>query len=82
VKTKLVCVQLETCHANHDGTAWYAYFDGKPKDVEDGAWSREIEKLAKKDGAPLGIEVGDYEEVPTALSKHTGLLRYYVGAAV
>jgi hypothetical protein len=79
---KLVAVQLETCHANTDGTAWYAYLDGPTT-----LWAEmllEIEEAAKKDGAPLGVEIDEdsIEEVPNSLSRHTGLKRYYVGAAV
>ena len=82
-ESKLVAVQLETCHANTDGTAWYAYFTGEfPED--NFKILKEIEKAAKEDGAPLGVEIEEdsVEEVPNALSKHTGLRRYYVGAAV
>jgi hypothetical protein len=79
-KFKLVAVQLETCHANHDATAWYAYYNGPV-----GYHLRdEVEAAAKKDGAPLGLdfEADSVEEVPNALSKHAGLKRYYVGGAV
>jgi hypothetical protein len=83
-KVKLVAVQLETCHANTDGSAWYGYFDG-PVSLDDDdlgdALERELEEAVEKSDAPLGIEVGDWEEVPSALSKYAGLRRYYVGAA-
>ena len=31
---KLISVKLETCHANSDGVAWYAYFEGDPTEDE------------------------------------------------
>jgi hypothetical protein len=79
---KLVAVQLETCHANTDGTAWYAYLT-EPTTLWDELFE-EIEDAAEKDGAPVGIEIeeNDIEEVPNALSRHAGLRRFYVGAAV
>lgn len=79
---KLIAVQLETCHANTDGTAWYAYFDGEVGDLE--RFKAEIRKMAKEDGAPLMVsfEDGCLEEVPSALSKATNLRRYFVAAAV
>jgi hypothetical protein len=83
---KFIAVQLESCHANTDGDAWYLYVEGSLVDYVDEvgseALSTEIEDLVEQVGAPLGIEVEDFEEVPTPLSKHTGLRRYYVGAAV
>lgn len=82
-EVKLVAVQLETCHANTDGTAWYAYFTGEFPE-NNFQILKEIEKAAKQDGAPLGIEIEEdsVEEVPTSLSKFAALKRYYVGAAV
>ncbi len=85
---KLVAVQLETCHANSDGTAWYGYFTGPVEFEEedtlpaDESVIEEVEAAVEKSSDPLSIEVEDWEEVPNALSRHTGLRRYYVGAAV
>jgi hypothetical protein len=84
--TKIIAVQLEACHANPDGSAWYAYCDGPLEDLtpligEDGI-AAEIEDLVGKSGVPLGIDCEDWDEVPSELSKHANLRRYYVGAAV
>jgi hypothetical protein len=88
---KLIAVQLETCHHNTDGTAWYAYYDGEldtaslfEDDALIEAWTTEIGAAAKKDGAPLGLEFVDsgQEEAPNALSEHAGLRRYLVALAV
>jgi hypothetical protein len=79
---KLIAVQLETCHHNNDGTAWYGYFDGEIDNVE--PYKEEIRQKAKSDGAPLGCDFENDEElepVPNLLSKHTGLFRYYVAGA-
>lgn len=80
---KVIAVQLETCHANTNGTAWYAYLDGEFPE-NNFKVLKDIETAAKQDGAPLGVEIEEdsIEEVPNALSKHTKLRRYYVGAAV
>lgn len=76
---KLVAVQLETCHANNDATAWYAYYDGPAGDFDRTA----IERAAEKDGAPLNCDFdNDPEEAPNALSRHAGLRRYWVASAV
>jgi len=88
---KLVAVQLETNHDNADSTAWYAYFDGEV-DTE-GAWQgapayvaglrAALRRAASADGAPLGLEFdGPPAEAPSALSRHAGLRRYRVAAAV
>jgi len=83
---KLISVELETCHANPDGTAWYAYVEGTIEELEEECGRASLEATfkhyAKANGAPLGLEPEDWEEVPNRLSKHTKLKRYYVGAAV
>ncbi len=88
MKAKLVAVQLETCHHNTDGTAWYAYYDGEPElvfetDEAMTAWQEEVEAAAKKDRAPLGLTFEDagQDEAPNALSEHAGLRRYLVALA-
>lgn len=82
-KTGIVAVQLETCHANTDGTAWYAYStEPLPTGPLSADLRKEIVRLAKKDGAPLSPAFeDDPEEVPSALSKAAGLRRYYVACA-
>lgn len=76
---QLITVTLETCHANTDGVAWYAYFEGEPTEDElDAAF--EDESLVEN--VPLGHEEDEAEEVPNRLSKHAGLRRYCVAAAV
>ncbi len=80
----LVAVRLETCHANTDGTAWYAYFDGvdlADLQTRSSFWRKIMRAAAKADGAPLGVDFEEPEEVPNELSKHAGLKRYYVGGA-
>lgn len=77
---KLIYVQLETCHANTDGVAWYAYFEGEPTEEElDTCFDND--DLVEK--APLGrLDEGDpKEEVPNPLSRATGLRRYCVDGA-
>lgn len=77
----LIYVNLEVCHANTDGSAWYAYFDGKPS-YEDIQQAQTDESLRAK--APLGLEadvLGEGEEAPTPLSEHAGMHRFYVGGA-
>lgn len=86
---RLIAVQLETCHHNTDGTAWYAYYDGEPDwslfvvDALVGSWKDEVRAAAKKDGAPLSpvFDGVGQEEAPNALSKHAGLRRYLVALA-
>jgi hypothetical protein len=79
----LVAVQLEANHANTDGSAWYAYFSGDVgEDFVDDALINEIEDSVKGSGVPLGIEIEDFEEVPSELSKYAGLKRYYVGQGI
>ena len=79
METRLVAVQLETCHANTDGSAWYAYFDGQPTN-EDIALARTDTSV--RDKCCLGLEGEDEtEEVPNHLSNYTGLRRFYVGTA-
>jgi hypothetical protein len=75
---QLVYVQLETSDYNPDGVAWYAYFDGEPTKDELG---KVFDNKTLVDGAPLGYELEDAEELPSPLSKHTGLRRYYVAMA-
>lgn len=72
---KLIAVQLETCHNDHDGSAWYAYYTAPTADFD----VNELRAAAKKDGAPLGFESDAAELVPNALSEATRLCRYYVG---
>jgi hypothetical protein len=82
---KIVAVQLETGHANSDGTAWYAYCNGTLSVDELGvdAFEDLVGGLAKADGAPLGLEFDNSpEEVPNLLSNATGLRRYWVASAV
>ena len=31
---KLIAVQLETCHTDHDGSAWYAYYTAPTADFD------------------------------------------------
>lgn len=86
----LIAVQLETSHDNHDGTAWYAYFDGELSAGRLGGaltgvalFQSDLEYAAESDGAPLGLEFdGPPVEAPSALSRHAGLRRYRVAAAV
>ncbi len=76
---QLIAVQLETCHANTDGTAWYAYYDGLPSHFDE----TELAAASKTDGAPLGIEFDTgFEEVPSGLSDFANLRRFFVGSAV
>ena len=86
----LIYIQLETCHVNRDGCAWYAYFNNyrrlTNKEVEK-AIVDEVYKQAtgsdnKFDKAPLGfqLETDSIEEVSNLLSQHTGIYRFYVGS--
>lgn len=77
---KLIYVQLETCHANPDGVAWYAYFDGPPT-VEDleSAFDDES-KVEQGSLGRLDFDEGP-EEVSSPLSQAAGFRRYYVSAA-
>jgi hypothetical protein len=81
---KLIWVQLETCHANRDGTAWYAYFEGEPTEaeLEVGAVFADRDLVEE---APLGWDDEDEynvpEEVPNPLAEYAGLRRYYVAGA-
>ena len=91
---KLICVRTETCHANADGVAWYAYFesyvtqqghvDGVPTDAE---FASVFKNPALVESCNLGWDdEGEYEEkpeeVPNLLSRHTGLRRFYVSLAL
>ena len=75
---KLIYVQLETCHDNTDGVAWYAYWEGRPT---------EEQLLASFDdgslvgGGPLGWDGVHPEEVPNPLSRHAGLTRWFLSQA-
>lgn len=76
---KLICVQLETCHANQDGVAWYAYYEGEPT-PEELLHAFDDESLVEKCGlGRLGEDRS--EEVPNLLSERAGLRRYFVDAA-
>jgi hypothetical protein len=77
----LVVVQLETCHANTDGSAWYAYFDREPTLQDKLDCLNDKSKV--EDGGCLGAELepDSFEFVPNIMSKALGLYRYYVGAA-
>lgn len=77
---KLVWAQLETCHANSDGVAWYAYYSGEPAEDELLSWNYD---LGLVEDAPLGhdVDLTLFEEVPNALSQATNLRRYFVAAA-
>ena len=77
---KLIYVQLETCHDNSDGVAWYAYFEGTPSEDELESCFEDESKVRSEQ---LGrFDYGDLpEEVPSPLSVATGLKRYYVGGA-
>lgn len=87
----LVSIQLETCHANSDGTAWYAYIKGVTEPGTNEVVRPTIRlvkslmqgvEVSDYDQAPLGFNLSDaIEEVPNHLSKHTGLWRFYVGEA-
>ena len=83
---RLVALQLETCHANTNGTAWYAYVEGEGTPSQAQSLAGEAYQghdADRVENAPLSAEfVADPEEVPNALSRHTGLRRYYVAAAV
>lgn len=82
--TKIVALRLETCHANPDGVAWYAYVEGdEPPSFDAG----ELRRLANEDTGPLGIETfgetGDKPEevgVDEAITR-PGLRRFWVGSA-
>lgn len=84
---KLVAIQLETCHHNTDGVAWYAYYDG-PLTEEDSvvkSFARKQEALKLVKDENVGLSVGEWsdslEEVETGLSRHAGLRRYYAASA-
>jgi hypothetical protein len=75
----LICVKLETCHANTDGTAWYAYFDDIPTQEEINIC---FDDPTKRDDEGLGLDSLDGPElVPNVLSKHFNIFRYYIGTA-
>jgi len=75
---KVISIQLETCHANGDGDAWYAYITGHPT-------KKEVKKILKdfeanpdkyedalEDGGCLEFDFevpADPEEVPNNLSR-------------
>jgi hypothetical protein len=77
---KLIWVQTETCHANESAVAWYAYFVGAPTEQELAAVFADAALVGS---CSLGPEdEGDRaEEVPSPLSAHAGLRRYFVAAA-
>ena len=85
---RLIWTQLETCHANTDGVAWYAYFEGEPTQEEltvQTVFTDENESV--RESAPLGWDSQDEyetepEEVSNPLSKHGNLRRYFVSPAV
>ena len=92
---KLIYVQLETCHDNTDGVAWYAYWEGRPTEEQLlAAWyaywegrPTEEQLLASFDdgslvgGGPLGWDGVHPEEVPNPLSRHAGLTRWFLSQA-
>ena len=58
----LIYIQLETCHANPDGSAWYAYFDDdeiSPDEIKRqvlGAYNNKSEKYENYDNSgPLSL---------------------------
>lgn len=76
---KLIYVQLETCHANNDAVAWYAYYEGEPTVDELNLCFEDDTRVASSGLGWLGEEGA--EEVPTPLSKAAGLRRYCVDGA-
>jgi hypothetical protein len=95
MQPKLVSLKLETCHANEDGVAWYAYLASPSQSHVWGHVTPQVAvQLAKKaytghagsvEKNSLGVaewaEGSDAEEVPNKLSEHTNLRRYYVASA-
>jgi hypothetical protein len=78
---KLISIQLETSHHNSSGVAWYAYFKGEqalPPSEEfiEAAMNSTQERLSLEEYDP-----SSWEEVPSTLSRGSGLRRYYVGGA-
>lgn len=85
---KLIHVQLEVCHANSDGVSWYGYFRNLPTgpyiDQPDQTLLDECAARAAthRNGGSIELsQVGETEEVPTEITKETGLRRFYVGQA-
>ena len=86
---KLVCVKLEPCDDNPDGSSWYGYWDGKPTVKEWKAAFDDESKIDKVSRQALGWEELDY--VPKSkrelkpdqnlLAEYAGLYRIYVRAA-
>ena len=80
----LVSLKLETCHANSDGVAWYAYTHGVLTDTQElEALYEDDTAVFECDGGALGVD--EWEKVPTevpnALTRATGLRRWYVASA-
>lgn len=83
-KPRLFSVELETCHANSDGVAWYAYVENGVLDFADPAVEKEVRAAIKSNSAPLGVDEyqgADAKEVPNKLSAKGGLRRFYVASA-
>lgn len=76
-----VAVQLETCHANRDGSAWYAYYPSDRVGREPDFGEVGLILLSRADGAPVGLEPCEPVLVPSALSVAAGMRRYHVGNA-
>lgn len=82
---KLVAIQLEACH-HSGGLAWYAYYDEEVTEdffVEGKEAFRIAYHLLVEtgDNERLGDWADSLEEVPTRLSRHAGLRRYYAASA-
>lgn len=79
--SNFICSQLETCHANDDADAVYAYFRREPTEAD---WE---EALDSKQEGSIGLirdEACKWEdrlEVSNTLSKAAGFWRYYLGGA-
>ena len=85
---KLICVKLEPCDDNPDGSSWYGYWDGKPTYKEWAAAFDDKSKIDKVSKQALGwMELEDFDDKriptqdPNLLSRYAKLNRYFVRGA-
>jgi hypothetical protein len=78
---KLISIQLETNHHNSSSVAWYAYFKGEQALPPSEAFIEAAMNSTKEDLSLDEYDPSSWEEVPTTLSRSSGLRRYYVGGA-
>lgn len=78
--SKLIAVRLEPDHQNTNACSFYAYFEGGACDLDqvNEAFENEDDRLEGGALSPTEELSDGTEEVPNALTRATGLRRFFV----